>query len=574
VINSCKLSILRKTFLIILITFISGTLVFLYAEKECPNCHKRYSDDENFCSKCADSDGSPVKLVSREKPKSEPRPPPQPSSPPAKSIIEANITVDVDSIIVLSKPTGAAMYLDDAYKANSPLFLTDIAVGHHHIKLTYPGYEDYETNVEIKRAVKADITIISETLKITSVPSGAAINIDSVYKGNTPTVITNTAHGFHLVRISYPNYYDYVNTIEIAEPIKFDVKVIKDSAMIISQPAGASVFLDSEYESKTPCTLNDLGLGTHTIKFSSTGYRNATTTINVKDVVREKGYYKISGSRVFDVYVIDTFAYVACGNSGLHILNISNPSIPVEIGYVDTPDESRGVIISESYAYLADGRAGFRIIDIRNQSKPHAVSLYRDVGLVENVCISGSFAFLADWDSTLRVIDISVPGNPSEAGYYKVRGSVFGVFVANPYAYLATWASGLRIINIANPSDITEIGHYDTHICAHGIYLSGNYAYVADSAGLRILNISNPTQPFEVGFYKTPSCAFGIYVSENIAYVAAGTAGLRIIDVTDPSRPFEVDHYDTPGMAWNVYVSGHDAYVADYYEGMRIIKVR
>ena len=61
--------------------------------------------------------------------------------------------------------------------------------------------------------------------------------------------------------------------------------------------------------------------------------------------------------------MVGDFAYVADRDSGLRIIDVSNPAFPVEIGAFDTPDEAYDVEVVGDLAYVADRYSGLRIID-------------------------------------------------------------------------------------------------------------------------------------------------------------------------------------------------------------------
>ncbi len=144
------------------------------------------------------------------------------------------------------------------------------------------------------------------------------------------------------------------------------------------------------------------------------------------------------------------------------MIDVSVPSAPVEVGFVDTPHYANGVAVNGSYAFVADGSAGLRVISIAN------------------------------------------PSAPSEVGSVDTPGSANDVAVAGSYAYIADGSSGLRVISIANPSAPVEVGAVDTPDFAYGVAVAGSYAYVADfNFGLRVISIANPAMPSEVGFVGT-----------------------------------------------------------------------
>ena len=101
-------------------------------------------------------------------------------------------------------------------------------------------------------------------------------------------------------------------------------------------------------------------------------------------------------SYAYGVAVSGSYAYVADYNSGLQIIDISNPASPSRVGSYDTPGYACGVAISGSYAYVADGGSGLQIIDISNPASPSLVGTYNTPDYARGVAISGSYAYVAD----------------------------------------------------------------------------------------------------------------------------------------------------------------------------------
>jgi len=55
---------------------------------------------------------------------------------------------------------------------------------------------------------------------------------------------------------------------------------------------------------------------------------------------------------------------LADGNSGLAVIDISDPTNPGTPGYTDTAGNARGVYVSGDFAYVADALSGLAIIDL------------------------------------------------------------------------------------------------------------------------------------------------------------------------------------------------------------------
>ena len=90
------------------------------------------------------------------------------------------------------------------------------------------------------------------------------------------------------------------------------------------------------------------------------------------------------------------YAYVADGNNGLVIVDISNPASPTLKGSYDTAGFAEDVVVAGNYAYVADGNNGFVIIEISNPASPTLAGSYDTVGYAQDVDVAGNYAYVAD----------------------------------------------------------------------------------------------------------------------------------------------------------------------------------
>jgi len=278
------------------------------------------------------------------------------------------------------------------------------------------------------------------------------------------------------------------------------------------------------------------------------------------------------------VVVSGTYAYVTdptgwANESGLWILDISNPSSPFIVGSVHTPGSAGGVAVSGSYAYMADGSLGLQVIDVSNPYAPFITDTVDTPGTAVGVAVSGTYAYVADGYFGLQVIDISDPYNTSIIRSIDTPSGANGVAVSGFYAYIADSYSGLQIVEISNPLAPAIVGAVDTPDNAIGVAVSGSFAYVADGAsGLQIVDISDPSVPYIIKSVDTPGEAHGVAVSGTYAYVGDNSFGLQIVDVSDPSASSLVGSAYI-SVARGVAISGTYAYVTDDAWGLKIVDV-
>src|SRR5512140_944113 len=75
----------------------------------------------------------------------------------------------------------------------------------------------------------------------------------------------------------------------------------------------------------------------------------------------------------YAVTISGTRAYVADLESGMQVIDISNPQSLQSLGAVALPGRALSVVVSGVYAYLADGHAGLQVVDVSDPAHPQIV---------------------------------------------------------------------------------------------------------------------------------------------------------------------------------------------------------
>ena len=259
---------------------------------------------------------------------------------------------------------------------------------------------------------------------------------------------------------------------------------------------------------------------------------------------------------------------------------------PTLVGSYDTPGQAVGVQVVGNYAYVADGDSGLQIIDISNPQNPILKGNYDTPGLSYGLKVVGNYAYVADYYNGLQIIDISNPSNPILKGNYDTQGWSVDLDVVGNYAFVGDYYNGLQIIDISNPSSPILKGSYATPGNAFSVQVVGNYAYIVNNGFsfsgsntlLQIIDISDLSNPILKGSYNATSTSGGanIQIVSKYAYVTNWHKGLEIIDISNPTSPTLKGNYDTSSSgsyAQKLQVVGNYAYVANYDGGLQIINV-
>jgi len=202
-----------------------------------------------------------------------------------------------------------------------------------------------------------------------------------------------------------------------------------------------------------------------------------------------------------DIAVSGGFAYLA-NESGLVIIDISDPYHPEERGFIklwewpggEILSQSSGVVVNGNLAYVATGKAGVKIVDVSKPANPTLVGNCRwDDTFVQDVAVSEGFAYVADAGG-LTVVDISDPKKPVRLSHINTSGFTERVVFNGHTAYLSNGSTGLSMIDVSNPNSPILSGGYNTPGYAHDIVIDSGHIYVADNDGGLIILQKTSTQ--------------------------------------------------------------------------------
>ncbi|OJH48801.1 PGF-pre-PGF domain-containing protein [Methanohalophilus portucalensis] len=291
-----------------------------------------------------------------------------------------------------------------------------------------------------------------------------------------------------------------------------------------------------------------------------------------------------TSSLVNDVTISGNYAYIANGESGLVIMDISDPFSPSSTGsvYLGWRNFATDISVDGNYAYVCNEAHcsfdddGMIIIDISDPTNPFAAGSYTDSGYLFDVTVDGNYAYATNY-SDLVILDINDPKEPLFKGIYTTPGNSLSVDISGNYAYVADDDNGLLVLDVSNPESPSYAGEHTNYAFnnnnAEDIEVSGNYAYIADDHnGLVILDINNPSSPVLAGIYDADR-AVNIDIFDNHVYIADHNKGLSIIDVSNPESPEFRGLYEASLSVQDVEISGNYAYIADEENGLAIVNL-
>ena len=106
------------------------------------------------------------------------------------------------------------------------------------------------------------------------------------------------------------------------------------------------------------------------------------------------------------VAVQGDYVYASDHWGGLYILNKDDCSL---VGHVNFPQYTYGLAIQGDYAYVSNGESGLAIIDVSNPTNPVQCPNVATDHWANEVCVDDCYAYVSDVNGGLQIIDIQDP---------------------------------------------------------------------------------------------------------------------------------------------------------------------
>ncbi len=238
------------------------------------------------------------------------------------------------------------------------------------------------------------------------------------------------------------------------------------------------------------------------------------------------------------------YLYMACKDSGVVTLDITDPSSPVVVA-----------------RHLPADFNGLNVMSLEQ------------AGELLYVCL-GNFQS-GDQAAGLAIMDVSDPAEPFvldvwDGGTTYTEGSAV-VLIHEGLAYLGAMEDGIIVLDVGDPSLITFVSSYQPDPTwpgistyapnARGMAISGEVLYLCyDAGGLRAIDISIPIALSEIGRYLNPDIPIltnpaynNVVVIGDRAYCTIDYCGIEVVDIGDPANMTQVawlNPWNCIGLTW------------------------
>lgn len=305
------------------------------------------------------------------------------------------------------------------------------------------------------------------------------------------------------------------------------------------------------------------------------------------------------------IYFKDDYLFVVEPNQGIHFINNSNPSAPVNTGFLKVMGAS-GLAIRGDYLYIT-ALVDLVIVDVSTISNP--VEIAREEELFPTALpimdknyptktIDKSQGIVTSWKvieveeednlnqtpqwtgclgcEMLTVNSMDAGGGSSATG---TAGSFARITIVNDYLYvLDEWK--LKSYNISNPTNLVAGQEVSVWWEAETIFPTDDHLYLGTTTGMMIYGLDDPSMPQHLGSISHARACDPVVVQDNYAYVTVRSGGpcggdinqLDVVDISDKNNPILVHtvQLDNPH---GVGVDGNTLFVCDGDSGLRVFDI-
>jgi hypothetical protein len=271
------------------------------------------------------------------------------------------------------------------------------------------------------------------------------------------------------------------------------------------------------------------------------------------------------------IYVRGHYIFLGDANKGIHILDNSDPSHPVQVAFLNIPGNQDMAI--QGNTLFADMYSDLLTLDISDLHHVRVITmlpaLFPDRAYVNGFGMD-SDVVIVSWIKKDTTVTDSVPPYPyrtypggiafyggaaptamASASTTGVAGSTAKMAIINNFLYAITEMHTLGAIDITNPSAPKVTSNQFAGFDLETIFPFNNKLFLGSDIGTFMYDLSDPANPAEIGQFKHGQACDPVITDGTYAYITlhAGTScggasnELDVVNVQDLSQPTLVSTY-------------------------------
>ena len=206
-------------------------------------------------------------------------------------------------VLLKTTPEGADVKYNGVSLGTTPLLVTTLPSGQTHIfEFTLNGYQTKRIDVALEGRTpmvrEENLVLDSGTVDCKTEPSGATVTVNGVERGTTPVTLTHIPKGLVAITMKRAGYREETRELRLTpgerQVLSLALKPLPARLNVVSAPEQARVFLDDDYQGKTPVTMSAVAPGEHQLRVELAGHAPITRTITIDNGAETTEEFKLS----------------------------------------------------------------------------------------------------------------------------------------------------------------------------------------------------------------------------------------------------------------------------------------
>jgi len=306
------------------------------------------------------------------------------------------------------------------------------------------------------------------------------------------------------------------------------------------------------------------------------------------------------------IYFKDQYMYINEYRKGIHVVDLSDPSSPVQKAFIHIPGNV-DMAIRNNILY-ADSFVDLVLIDISDPVHPKEIRRMKDlfeylippydneypmdeidqekgvilefkVKEITREIYNNPYIWPVYYDYVALESSGVRSGTPTAGGgnSYGVGGSMARFITYDDYLYALESTYKLRTIDISSEGDPVVMNEQYLWGNIETVFISGHFMYVGSSSGMHILSLEEPSVPILLTTYQHITSCDPVVVDGNRAYVTlragnfcGGTQNLlEVIDISDKNAPERMVSY-AMSEPYGLGIDGNTLFICEGEYGLKV----
>jgi formylglycine-generating enzyme required for sulfatase activity len=184
---------------------------------------------------------------------------------------------------------GVRVSVDGVDAGVTPRPPLELAAGSHEVVLQAAGYAAFGTTLTVAgggdtQLLRATLASDRASISFASAPAGAAVRVDGMALGPTPTS-ADLGAGARRVEVSLAGYHSATRTLAVeagqSQEVRFDLEALPGRLQVTSEPPGAAITVDGAFRGESPLQVEIPAGRNVLVKATKAGHASAEAVVTI-----------------------------------------------------------------------------------------------------------------------------------------------------------------------------------------------------------------------------------------------------------------------------------------------------